>query len=279
MLSILVPTYNRAHLLKETVSHALSSMAPSDELIIRDNASTDGSPELLKALAARDPRIRLELATRNAGPVGNWRECLKLARGEHVKLLFSDDLMFPEPFRRFHEAYLAGKYRVGFTAAMIGPAVKQALPEFVLALDDGRLDGAIFSHLTLKHLGKVPVSPSAFVFERELFTHCFDEAMDMLRDKPDAMSTGAGIDLLIVTLAVQHAGAALYMKEPHVFFRQHAGSISTERSRLVKQLYNLSRVRFARDRHGLLAGAALSIAYAWGDLMGDLRQALRRARA
>lgn len=275
MLSILVPTYNRAHLIEETVTHALASMADGDELIIRDNASTDGSPALLEAMVRRDPRIRLELATHNAGPVGNWRECLRLARGEHVKLLFSDDLIFPDAFRRFYAAYLAGNYRAGFTAAMIGTKVDDALPEFVVPDVGERLPFAVFSRLTLTHLGKVPVSPSAFIFETALFTRCFDEAMDMLKDKPDAMSTGAGIDLLIVTLAVQYAGSACYMREPHVFFRQHGGSISTEKSRQVKQLYNLARARFAARTSGSFYAAVLSAGYAWSDFVCRLRKAVR----
>jgi glycosyltransferase involved in cell wall biosynthesis len=274
MLSILVPTYNRAHLLEETVTHALASMADGDELIIRDNASTDGSQALLKNIQQRDRRLRLELATKNIGPVGNWRECLRLARGEQVKLLFSDDLMFPEAFQRFYKDYLTSGLMVGFTSALIGSKVHDAGAEFLMASGQ-HMSSSTFIRFMLTHLGKVPVSPSAFVFETILFTQCFDEAMAFLKDKPSAMLTGAGIDLLIVTLAVQYAGGSFYSREPHVFFRQHAGSISTEKSRLVKQLYNLSRTRFAARTYGHSTAIVLMIGYALRDLVEGMRKTVR----
>ncbi|MGS0753440.1 glycosyltransferase family 2 protein [Roseateles sp. GG27B] len=279
MLSILVPTYNRAHLMRETVAHALASMSSHDELIIRDNASTDGSPTLLHQMAGDDVRIRLELANENIGPVLNWRECLRLARGTHIKLLFSDDLIFPEVFKAFYHDYLDGGYRVAFSSAKIGTGVLDAVPEFVLQDVERSLSAACFTRFTLTQLGKVPVSPSAFIFEKTLLEECFDEAMTMLVDIPEALTTGAGIDLLIVTLAVERAGNAFYSQRPHVFFRQHADSISTEKARLVKHLYNVSRVRLAASRVHALAGVPLTLAYAWADLLNDVRKSLQRLRA
>lgn len=109
-VSICIPTYNRAELLMIAVQSALNQTYQNIEILVVDDASTDDSVQTLKRL--KDKRIRVLVNGDNLGMVGNWNRCLKLARGEYIKFLNSDDVLKPECVERLIMAAL--KYRVGF---------------------------------------------------------------------------------------------------------------------------------------------------------------------
>ena len=81
-LSILVPTYNRADLLRQTLeSIAGQTFRPSNlEVIVSNDGSTDGTSELLDEYRARLPEPRVCHQTRNLGLAGNWAFLLAEAR-------------------------------------------------------------------------------------------------------------------------------------------------------------------------------------------------------
>ena len=91
MITIGIPVYNRASLVKIAVESALRQPQSADELeiLVVDNASTDGTWEVLNGY--RDPRLRLVRNERNLGLFGNFNRCIFLARGASVVTLCSDD--------------------------------------------------------------------------------------------------------------------------------------------------------------------------------------------
>lgn len=91
LVSVLLPTYHYARYLPEAIESVLAQDYPNLEIIISDDASPDGSADILRAYAARDPRIRAVAHEQNLGMVANWNWCLQQARGTYVKYLFGDD--------------------------------------------------------------------------------------------------------------------------------------------------------------------------------------------
>jgi hypothetical protein len=92
LVSIGVPTYNRADsTLPLTLASALSQTYPAVEIIVADNASTDGTGEFVQNL--RDPRIRYLRHSRNGSANDNFNFCLQQARGKFFLLLHDDDLI------------------------------------------------------------------------------------------------------------------------------------------------------------------------------------------
>jgi len=93
-ISVVLATYNRAALLPRAIASVLAQdlegAGARFELIVVDDASTDGTPVYLATLA--DPRIRVFRAERNLGPSGARNRGLDAARGELVAFLDSDDL-------------------------------------------------------------------------------------------------------------------------------------------------------------------------------------------
>ncbi|HZT21930.1 MAG TPA: glycosyltransferase family 2 protein, partial [Verrucomicrobiae bacterium] len=70
-----------------------------------DDGSSDGSLEIIRQFAARDPRIRWWKNPRNFGLTANANVCLKAARGEYVKFVHQDDkLLSPSAIRKMAAA-------------------------------------------------------------------------------------------------------------------------------------------------------------------------------
>ena len=94
-VSVITPAYNTARYLGETVEAALKQSFSDFELLIVDDGSTDETPALARALAARDRRVRVHTSP-NRGPAAARNTAMAMARGRFFALLDSDDIWTPE---------------------------------------------------------------------------------------------------------------------------------------------------------------------------------------
>lgn len=94
-VSVCIPVRNGELFLVSAVESAISQSFQDSEIIIVDNASTDGTMILAEAMAASNNKVRLFKNNKNIGLVGNFNICLKYARGEYIKYLCADDLLMP----------------------------------------------------------------------------------------------------------------------------------------------------------------------------------------
>ena len=94
-LSICIPTYNRLRFLTELLPSILRQLAgvPSSEveLVVSDNASTDGTADYLRSID--DSHLRWWTNAENIGGDRNFLKCVAEAKGEYVWLFGDDDLM------------------------------------------------------------------------------------------------------------------------------------------------------------------------------------------
>ena len=94
-LSICIPTYNRAAFLKELLPSILRQLAevPSGEveLVVSDNASSDGTADYLRSLGSS--HLRWWTNDENIGGDRNFLKCVAEAKGKYVWLFGDDDLM------------------------------------------------------------------------------------------------------------------------------------------------------------------------------------------
>lgn len=91
LVSIGIPTYNRAGSLHRTVRSALAQDHPELEVVVSDDGSTDGTPGLLQTLEAGNPRLRCVKQPVNLGHARNFQAVLEAARGEYFMWLSDDD--------------------------------------------------------------------------------------------------------------------------------------------------------------------------------------------
>jgi glycosyltransferase involved in cell wall biosynthesis len=92
-VSIIIPVFNRELLVREAIESALHEQDVPLEIVIVDDASTDGTWDSLRALD--DPRIRCVRAESNGGQSAARNRGLDIARGTYVKFLDSDDVLLP----------------------------------------------------------------------------------------------------------------------------------------------------------------------------------------
>lgn len=97
-MSIGLPVFNGMPDLPKALESLLAQDYPALEIIVSDNASTDGTWEYIQGYAA-DPRVVLVRNNSNLGAVGNFRRVLELARGEYFMWAAHDDTRSPDCVR------------------------------------------------------------------------------------------------------------------------------------------------------------------------------------
>ena len=112
-VTFVVPTYNYARFVGQALDSLLGQTFPAIEVIVIDDASTDGTPEVLAAYAD-DPRVRLVRHELNIGHIRTYNEGIGLARGEFVGLLSADDLCLDRDAVREQVAMFDSDPDVGF---------------------------------------------------------------------------------------------------------------------------------------------------------------------
>lgn len=99
-VSFIVATYNAALFVRQAIQSALDQRGATVEVVVADDASTDGTPDLVQAMARDDPRIQLLRRAVNGGPSAARNDAIGRARGHWVAILDGDDLVQPERSRR-----------------------------------------------------------------------------------------------------------------------------------------------------------------------------------
>jgi glycosyltransferase involved in cell wall biosynthesis len=99
-----MPVYNGERYVREALDALLAQTYHAFELVISDNGSTDGTTEICREYAARDPRIRYHRLEENRGAAWNFNNAFALARGAYFKWAAYDDLCAPTCLERCVEA-------------------------------------------------------------------------------------------------------------------------------------------------------------------------------
>lgn len=98
LVSIIMPSYNTARFLRETVASVLAQTYENWELIIVDDASTDKTDDVVAGYS--DPRIRYLKNGKNCGAAVSRNWALREAKGRWIAFLDSDDLWHPEKLEK-----------------------------------------------------------------------------------------------------------------------------------------------------------------------------------
>jgi glycosyltransferase involved in cell wall biosynthesis len=116
VLSVVVPVYNVADYLEPCLDSLLGQSLAELEVIAVDDGSSDGSAEILRRRAARDPRLRV-LSQANAGPGAARNRAVAEARGEFLTFCDGDDRVPVEAY-----AYLVDTLRASGSDFAVGRA-------------------------------------------------------------------------------------------------------------------------------------------------------------
>lgn len=94
-ISVIVPVYNAGALLEPCIESVLAQSFTDWELLLIDDASTDGSAAVCRRYAASDSRIRALAMPRNSGPSAARNFGIDCAKGSFIAFLDSDDRLAP----------------------------------------------------------------------------------------------------------------------------------------------------------------------------------------
>jgi glycosyltransferase involved in cell wall biosynthesis len=116
-VSVVIPAYNAEAVIGDSIGSVLAQTYDDWELIVGDDASTDGTAERAEALS---PRVQVARAERNGGPAAARNTALERAGGELVAFLDADDWWLPgyleRQVARYDAETVAGGPPVGIVA-------------------------------------------------------------------------------------------------------------------------------------------------------------------
>ena len=173
-VSVIIPTYNRAALVKAAAASVLAQTWREFELIVVDDGSTDDTPE---ALAPYASRIRL-LRRGSRGGVSAARNAgITAARGEWLAFLDSDDLWLPEKLAH-QMAYLSAH------PAQLWCQTEETWVRRGVRLKQPPTHRKIGGRIFFQSLERCMVSPSAVILHRRLLEEHggFDEILPAAED-------------------------------------------------------------------------------------------------
>ena len=220
---MIVPTFNRLELLKQTIKSLSSKGQNVFEIIVVDDGSTDGTIEFIKKA---QPGVLL-IEQPNQGPGAARNRGIEAARGEYIAFLDSDDLWFPwtsKIYKQVIECSGAGLIfgkphhfrdsddleKINFRA---DSADWNSFPDYFAAGDEWRWWGA-----------------SSFVVRRDLLNGVrFVEQPINGEDADFVMKLGSGIRL------------AQVIDVPTFAYREHDGSVMKNLEKTLAGAWNLAR--------------------------------------
>ena len=180
-VSVVLPVYNRRDLVRRAIESVLAQTAGDLELLVIDDCSTDGTPEVV-AEYCTDPRVRLHRNTDNLGAAGARNRGIDLARGRYVAFQDSDDRWFPE---KLALQLAALRDNPGVRACYCGALYYSAQQCYYIP-QDAALDavGAREGDLSVAVLHENPITPQALLVERTLFDEVggFDTSLRINED-------------------------------------------------------------------------------------------------
>ncbi|AJE03036.1 glycosyltransferase family 2 protein [Geobacter pickeringii] len=171
-ISVVIPTYGRAQMVKQAVLAALAQELEPFEVIVSDDRSPDDTVQVLREVAERHHRLRLIENAENSGGVPNWNKVIDAAQGDYIAYCSDDDYFLP-----FHL-----KTSVGFLEE--NPEIDMVHSGFFHLTDKCHEFTTISCELisekifiingrsTLQHIIRqtsYPFQPSTWVFRRKLW--------------------------------------------------------------------------------------------------------------
>jgi teichuronic acid biosynthesis glycosyltransferase TuaG len=95
-VAVIIPCYNGSRFIASTIESVLAQTHSEFEVIVVDDRSIDDSPTIVRAIAQRDPRVKLIVMDRNRGaPAGPRNAGVRVASSRWIAFLDADDLWHP----------------------------------------------------------------------------------------------------------------------------------------------------------------------------------------
>ena len=210
LVSIVVPTYNRASLLKEAIESVLAQKYENFELLVLDNCSPDDTPDVV--ISFKDPRIKYIRHQCNIGSAANWTYGVHWTQGEYLSILGDDDKYKPN--------FISNRIR----AFSVANDVVAVFSPYDICDEDGDIRGSssIYgTESTLVRNGEfVKCAAQGFwsigtgLYNREIVLRYWDRAL---------RGGSSGDTALNLSISILSHGSGVWIPERDYIYRLHDG--------------------------------------------------------
>lgn len=220
LVSIVVPVYNAEHFIGETIQSVQAQTYKHWELLLVDDCSLDNSCNVIKEMQRADGRIRLIRQEENAGAANCRNKGIGCARGRYLCFLDADDLWEKEKLER-ELSFIAGGKGFVFTG-------------YEFADENGR------------GLGKIVHVPAQITYKEALknttiFTSTVMIDRAIIADNDSMMPCIESEDTATWWTILKKYGTGYGLDECLVRYRRSVGTLSSNKARAVKRIWNLYR--------------------------------------
>ncbi|MDA9260647.1 glycosyltransferase [Puniceicoccaceae bacterium] len=218
-VTIVIPTYNRAELLRKAIDTSIAQTYPC-EIIVVNHGSTDHTDQVADSYG---DRIRYIKSETDYGPHFCWLDGIIRATGDYVHLQFDDDWLEPA----YIETLIAlMQPDVGFAFSTVKVVNTETGQEDYLFKSKRRLpNSGIFPVKNIeKYVLKRLISPAAAIYRKQDLIDAIYQGNLPLKN---AHYHGVGPDAFATLLCLLRYPKFGYSQEPLACFRDHANSITT----------------------------------------------------
>ncbi len=220
LVSIIVPVYNAAGYIRETIGQVQRQTVSDWELILTDDSSEDDSFRIMTEEALRDPRIKV--LSCNGKSAASARNCgIDAASGRYIAFLDADDIWFPDKLEK----------ELAFAETTGSPFVFTA---YEFGDSDGNPTGKVVqvpSELDYTHaLSRTVIFTSTVLLDREKLD-------DSLIRMPEIESEDTACWWTILKSGITARG----LNEVLTIYRRPAGSLSSNKLRAIRRIWGLYR--------------------------------------
>ena len=243
MLSVVLCTYNGQDYLKEQLNSLFSQTLGPDEVVVRDDCSTDETIAVVERFAQSNGEICFASSVNNVGATQNFSQAIARSRGDVIFCCDQDDIWIPEKLEVI-EATFAGRPDVGYVftnAARInesGEELPKTLWESLPVAFDHKRQREFVDHGFGQLLRSNVVTGCTLAFRSEF--------KSLVLPIPEAWVHDAWIAVCISAVS-----SGLPIAEKLVRYRQHAGQQIGERRRGLVAQYRMAarmgKARFERE--------------------------------
>jgi glycosyltransferase involved in cell wall biosynthesis len=250
-VSVMVRTYNHAAYIGQALESALAQRTSFEfEIVVGENASTDGAADLIRRLQAAHPgRIRATFRPQNVGLHRNFIETYRDCRAPYIAYLDGDDYwLSPDKLQRQVELLDARPdWSMCFSNAYVWTPEGGQTEELMFDNPDGR------SEFGLSDLVERNFLPMCSILARNGLIESF----------PVWFSEVTAADDWVVNLLMARHGGIGFLPEPMAVYRRHpggawSGATSAARSRIFLQVYDRMPEIVGRQPAALALARALA---------------------
>ena len=219
LVSVIMPLYNSEKFVLDAIESVLLQTYQKWELIVVDDCSTDNSAKLISGILDKDSRVRFVQFEKNMGPAQARNAALELARGRFFAFLDSDDIWHAKKIETQVRFMLKKGAPISFTSYELIDEDNSLKNHVVRSID--RIDQVVYLKNTI-------IGFSTSMIDTAIVGSDF--RMKDIRTRQDAS--------LWITL-LGRGFTAYGIDEILTKYRVHPNSISANKLRAVKQVWNL----------------------------------------